>query len=183
MTANYRCVPCRIFSVVKGQCPFCDREMEPVDSHQHAMRLIAAIVLFVVIVSVPSIVHAQSALEGVYTVSGANPDGQKYQGVLEVVAKDDAYLFLWTLGKDREGKWLSAYGYGFANKGTVVVGIVSPDGGSLTVATYERDDKGAWSGHWSAAGSGVVCVEALTPSTKTADELRRALPVPGGLAL
>jgi hypothetical protein len=93
-------------------------------------------------------------LTGVYRVSGTNPSGSKYTGMLALNQDEDDFRLTWWIGKDE------FHGSGhYAGKMLVI------NWGDKTPVIYSFGDKGALDGEW-ADGS---ATETLTP-VATADE-------------
>jgi hypothetical protein len=117
-----------------------------------------------------------SAIEGVYTVSGTNPNSSRYVGVLEIKDASTHYLFRWTMTKTATG-WREAYGYGYLTaQGNLVVVIQDDMTGGLVLADYHSPERDTWVGSWSPVSSGLIGSETLTKSTESAETLREQLP-------
>ena len=73
-----------------------------------------------------------SDLDGVYDITGKNPEGKEYKGTLTVIQSGDGYTFDWNTGNTLSGFGIRAGSYaavGFGGKQCSFVGYdVQPDG-------------------------------------------------------
>lgn len=123
--------------------------------------------LFILMASVAA---AQS---GTYTVSGVNPDGKTYAGVVEIVLQEGLWILAWeqTAGDTAEG-------YAYLDGDTLVfIGrALSPDRSRQAFVYGHYAKKGdKWVGKWSSPGQHSPGSETLTPSKKTIEQLRKEL--------
>lgn len=146
-------------------------------------HFVLSLVLACIVLVAP--LTAQPSLEGVYTVQGVNPNSDKvYVAVLEIKANENTptYLLRWTTGKDANGEWNEAYGYGYISEGRLIVIIQDEVSQGLVLADYTSMN-GVWKGTWSPVGSGLIGTEECTKSDKTVEFLKELLPVAGRLSL
>jgi hypothetical protein len=79
---------------------------------------------------------------GNYDIVGANPDGGRYKGKLEVIARGNVYQFRWNAGTQYDG-------IGVVNGNVVAVAFASGSNGKgCGVVDYEIQDDGALDGKW-----------------------------------
>ena len=81
-------------------------------------------------------------IAGKYNVAGSNPDGARYKGTLEVIARGDVYQFRWNAGTQYDG-------VGVANANVVAVAFANgSDGKGCGVVDYNIQDDGSLDGKW-----------------------------------
>ena len=118
-------------------------------------------------------------LVGVYDCAGVNPDGTKYQGMVEIAKIENTYRVLWVLEDNS-----AVMGVGIFSGG---VFAVSYFGGTPAIIVYKIDGE-RLVGEWTMGGrEGSMYAEILTKTTATSGErpLRRLpaghQPVPGSV--
>ena len=99
---------------------------------------------------------ATAQRSGLYDVTGTNPDGSPYTGVLQLA---DAGLYAWQVAWNIEGNRFS--GYGMANGPTFAVGFTLQNRPGLGIYTIGGD--GVMTGQWTLVGSSAIGTETLTP--------------------
>jgi hypothetical protein len=81
-------------------------------------------------------------IAGNYDVVGENPDGARYKGNLEVIARGNVYQFRWNAGTQYDG-------VGVANASVVAVAFANgSDGKGCGVIDYNIQDDGSLDGKW-----------------------------------
>ena len=81
-------------------------------------------------------------IAGNYNVAGENPDGARYKGKLEVIARGNVYQFRWNAGTQYNG-------VGVANANVVAVAFANgSDGKGCGVIDYNIQDDGSLDGKW-----------------------------------
>jgi hypothetical protein len=81
-------------------------------------------------------------IAGNYNVAGENPDGARYKGKLEVIARGNVYQFRWNAGTQYDG-------VGVANANVVAVAFANgSDGKGCGVIDYNIQDDGSLDGKW-----------------------------------
>jgi hypothetical protein len=111
----------------------------------------------------PQADNAQTNLAGFYACEGTTPDGEPYQGTVQIVRHGDTYRLYWTLQQERyfglgivSGEVLAVTQFG-SLPGIVAYRIEQVDGGPRLV------------GHWTVAqANGRVFTETLTRRTHDA---------------
>ena len=99
---------------------------------------------------------AAAQRDGVYALSGTNPDGSGYSGqvVLGQVGLS-SWRVLWQIGENR------IEGFGMSSGATFAVGFTLGNRPGLGVYTVGAD--GSISGQWTIVGSSALGTEILTP--------------------
>lgn len=114
-------------------------------------RLIPALALLLALAAPAS---AQRA--GVYEVSGTNPDGSAYAGLLQLRQVGIvSWAVLWQVGNDR------IEGVGMSSGSTLAVTYRA--GNTQGFAIYEILPNGTLTGQWTLVGSSGIGTETLTP--------------------
>jgi|SRR5262245_24512791 hypothetical protein len=104
-------------------------------------------------------------LVGVYDCAGVNPDGTKYQGLVEIAKVENTYRVLWVLEDNS-----AVMGVGIFSGG---VFAVSYFGGSPAIIVYKIDGD-RLVGEWTMGGrEGTMYSETLTKSSAERPPLRR----------
>lgn len=81
-------------------------------------------------------------IAGKYNITGTNPDGGVYKGMLEIIMHGDVYQFRWNAGTQYDG-------VGVANGTVVAVAFANgPNGKGCGVIDYEIAGDGALDGKW-----------------------------------
>ena len=81
-------------------------------------------------------------IAGNYDIVGANPDGGRYKGKLEVIARGNVYQFRWNAGTQYDG-------VGVTNANFVAVAFANGSNGKgCGVIDYEIRDDGSLDGKW-----------------------------------
>jgi hypothetical protein len=110
-------------------------------------------------------VAAEPELEGTYLAEGVNPDGSKYDGLVEIVRHGDVFILM-TMIPDRSGDEmgvkLASIGIGIVNGGVLAVSDYSPE--TARIVSYRIEDDGRrLAGRWTSVdGDGTVSEETLT---------------------
>ena len=100
----------------------------------------------------------QEALSGVYLVDGIGPEGDAYQGAVEITPIGNVWNFHWKFAPAGE-----AMGVG-VRQGEAIAVVYQTDTGSLGVTLYVRTGE-TWRGHWTVpGGTDQVFTETLTRS-------------------
>ena len=89
----------------------------------------------------------------VFEVSGTNPDGSEYTGILQTQALGDGAVVLWT----HDGGGEISGGALMLDDGTIVAAF------SIGVVVYELIEEDIWRGEWYSPGSEALGVEWITP--------------------
>lgn len=118
------------------------------------MRLAVAAALMLAPLAVPLAAAAQPA-QGVYTLSGTNPDGSPYSGLLALADRGGgAYQVEWNVGGQKISGWGMAMGDALAASYVLE--------GRIGIVIY-RQQGNQWRGIWSVAGAGRGGTEMLSP--------------------
>lgn len=96
-------------------------------------------------------------IEGVYRVTGANPDGAgDYQGEVAVARTGDVYQIAWLFGGDQH------VGTGVLLDNQLSV-VYQPEGQTAGIAVYQIKPNGALDGVWTTLGGRALGTEEWTP--------------------
>ncbi|WP_376093294.1 hypothetical protein ACE7GA_25255 [Roseomonas sp. CCTCC AB2023176] len=93
---------------------------------------------------------------GLYDVTGTNPDGTPYSGVLQLAP---AGLAAWQIAWNIEGNRFAGYGMSAGN--TFAAGFTLGQRPGLGIYTVSED--GVLTGQWTLIGSSAIGTETLTP--------------------
>jgi hypothetical protein len=91
-------------------------------------------------------------LDGVYDISGTNPDGKSYSGTLTVIQSGEGYTFDWSAGTTLSGFGMKAGNY-------VAVGF---GGAQCSFVGYDLESDGTLKGRWGSHGSTKFGTEVAT---------------------
>ncbi len=86
---------------------------------------------------VPDATETRRSLTGLYKVSGTNPDGSRYKGMLALEERDDLYDFTWWIGKDV-----------FKGKGELAGRMLVVHWNDLHPVVYSFEPDGVLDGEW-----------------------------------
>jgi len=120
--------------------------------------VLACLVIFGVIGQVsaaPDTKPAGSELVGTYSCAGTNPDGQTYEGIVDIVKMKETYLVRWTMQDDSQVVGVGIFAGGMLS--------VSYFGGTPSLVVYSMGENGRLDGQWTAGGAeGEIFKETLT---------------------
>ena len=124
-------------------------------------------VLLVVLVSLPQPAAAgEPRLEGMYSLTGLNPDGTEYRGLVKIVSRGESFLVSWMFPRvsgETVVATITSAGVGIAKGETLAVSYYGQD--ATGVALYRIEEGGRrLTGEWVSANdqSGAVHSETLT---------------------
>lgn len=98
----------------------------------------------------------ESSIAGVYLVTGLNPEGNPYRGIVEVKATDGRLFNIHWVFPGSQGE---QFGVGFVSAGVLAVNF--HDDQAIGLAIYKIDGD-TLSGEWAMSGSADVFAETLT---------------------
>lgn len=101
-----------------------------------------------------------TTLEGMYAVTGKNPDGSKYEGTLEVIVNGDVYDWRWDVGGEFQGT-------GIRRENTVSVAY---GGAGCSVMSYLVHEDKTLDSLWAYVGATDLGTETVTPLNADATE-------------
>ena len=152
------------------------------------------VLLLVLLVSLPQPAAAgEPQLDGMYSLTGLNPDGSEYQGFVKIVTRGESFLVSWLFPRvagETIVATITAAGVGIARGGVLAVSYYGQD--ATGVVLYHIEEGGQrLTGAWASANdkSGAVHSETLTklaaapasvspPPAEREKQTRPARPVP-----
>ena len=114
---------------------------------------------------------AQAQRNGLYNVSGVNPDGSAYTGHMIV---QQVGLACWRVARQEGGNRFE--GYGMSAGPVFSVGFILAD--RPGIAIYQTGPDGTFTGQWTLVGSSAIGTENLTPFDPPRTQAPGATPAP-----
>ena len=125
-----------------------------------------ALLLTVLTVFAPPVAAAEPKLDGIYTLTGLNPDGSEYRGLVKIISRGPSFLVSWMFPRASDATavvGLRSVGVGIVKGGMFAVSYYGQD--ATGVALYHIEEGGQrLTGEWVSASdnSGAVHSETLT---------------------
>lgn len=126
-----------------------------------------AVLLTVLTVFAPPVAAAgETTLDGIYTLTGLNPDGSEYRGLVKIISRGPSFLVSWMFPRASDETvvvGLRSVGVGIASGGMFAVSYYGQD--ATGVALYHIEEGGQrLTGEWVSASdnSGTVHSEIMT---------------------
>ncbi len=117
-------------------------------------RILISSFVFVALISSPA---WAGEITGLYSCTGADPKGVKYDGTVVISRKGEAYMVEWTISGRKYG------GIGILSEGVLSATWVTRNTSSGGVVAYRVKDNGQLVGKWVDTSGAQIISEVLTP--------------------
>ena len=127
---------------------------------------VALLLTVLTVVAPPAAAAGEPKLDGMYTLTGLNPDGSEYRGLVKIMSRGQSFLVSWMFPRVSDETVvvaLRSVGVGIANGGMLAVSYYGQD--VTGVALYHIEDGGQrLTGEWVSASDsgGTLHTETLT---------------------